>query len=438
MSLSQGMVFVFSNTNNIITDMLGDNDLNIKPAKFACLNLPQWQNTAGASQTFYADPAEFGATTTILDPNLLVPALLQNYVDNLSLYATNSMTEDYETFVESAVWKWLQRMYSFKPVVSAAGSTVYVQSEDYKPIVTYIGDTIDLGTNIVNGVNYTEMFMHIPANAQPVNAKWDSVQYAGLQNIPAFPEGSDYVENALGLTAGDATFVKALYDLSDGVETQKYDISKATDRLKLQFNNIEKTAGDIEWNAIAIWADVWRTSDPTNVKRVLHSIFFVNKFEIDSEVGGTYILKGYTKQAPSPDNSTAAFAFRLCTRMSTCNVALSSIEVQAIDGVSLDMYINSLQTLVDQSDRITKLERKQAELESLVNRLVLGTGATEDAASTIDILLDRINEMRLYVSNDKLLDLFMKISDQLASASSDKQIINQIIVQQAPVLEKLS
>ena len=115
MSLEQGTVFVFSNTNNILTSALKDDDLVIAPSKFACINLPMWSNTIGSAQTFYADPAQFGTASPILDPNILVSGLLQNYMDNLSLYATDKLDDMYQTFNESALWKMLQRTYSNLP-----------------------------------------------------------------------------------------------------------------------------------------------------------------------------------------------------------------------------------------------------------------------------------------------------------------------------------
>ena len=87
-TLKQGTIYTPSNTNDLLTKSLYDEDLQISPSAFVCLNLPNWSATGWpTSQAFYVPGLWFG-DENMQDANVLVPALLQNNWDNCSLYAT--------------------------------------------------------------------------------------------------------------------------------------------------------------------------------------------------------------------------------------------------------------------------------------------------------------------------------------------------------------
>lgn len=425
-TLKQGTIYTPSNCNDLLTKSLYDEDLQISPSAFVCLNLPNWSAKDWPNgQAFYVPSLWFG-DETMTDVNVLVPALLQNNWDNCSLYATEKILEEDVIFTESAFWKMLQTTNTFKPHFA---NGVYTQAPEWNEFVTYIGKPIDLGLQKLNGQVYSEMFMFIPRNAKRVHAQWNARTYKGLQDVAYVPE--TYSENAVGLNEGDTQLIKAIYDMnvSNSIATQldRYDMSKGSDHLILDLENYTTSNDDIEFNVILIYADAWLKSNPTYKSKFLHSVYFTSIFK-DTGVSGYWNMPTFVKTAETVDGSSNALAFRLCTRMTGCNTTYVPIEVSSVDGISLDMYMQSIQQLSDQSNRIEQISRELKTVQKQYDDLVIGLGVNENALTVVNELKQQLLEQNIYIANDQLLDLFIQISN--AMKSSDKQVIVNINVQQ--------
>lgn len=425
-TLKQGTIYTPSNTNDLLTKSLYDEDLQISPSAFVCLNLPNWSaKDWPVGQSFYVPSLWFG-DESMQDVNVLVPALLQNNWDNCSLYATEKILEEDVIFTESAFWKMLQTTNTFKPHFA---NGICTQAPEWNEFVTYIGKPIDLGLQKLNGQVYSEMFMFIPRNAKRVHAQWNVRTYKGLQEVSYVPE--TYSENAVGLNEGDTQLVKAIYDMnvanSVAVQLDRYDMSKSSDRLILDLENYAVSNDDIEFNVILIYADAWLKSNPTYKSKFLHSIYFTSIFK-DNGVSGYWNMPIFVKTAETTDGSSNALAFRLCTRMTGCNTTYVPIEVSSVDGISLDMYMQSIQQLSDQSNRIEQISRELKTVQKQYDDLVVGLGVNENALTVVNELKQQLLEQNIYIANDQLLDLFIQISN--AMKSSDKQVIVNINVQQ--------
>lgn len=424
LKLQQGTVFVFTDTNTLLTRALQNTDIVISPSVFACLNLPDWYNdNEHNGQKFFVHPSEFNDSTMVEDANQLVPALLQNYLDNCSLLTTSLIDDANTTFVESAFWKMLQKTSTFEPTIQDDGST-YMQRADWQPIVTYIGNAIDFGVVNVNGMEYTESYLYIPATAKKCKAKWQSVTYSGV-NVGYVPE--EFEENAQGLQDGDTTFVKAIYDNADVVEpASRYSLSRAVDRLALQFTDYETVNEDITFNCIALYCDVWLQSNPSVKTRCLHSLFFVNKYE---ESGGNgYAIQKFTKKAIADNGSSNALAFRICTRVSSCNTGLAPIDVTNIDGVSLDLYMQAIAQLAESSNQLQTLKIQVEQLQTQLNSLLLSIGNDQNAMIEIAKLKKQLLEQGMTVSPAELLDAFIEVSKQMKSQEPGKQVLVTVTV----------
>lgn len=426
LKLTQGTVLVFTDTNTLLTNATLNHDIVVSPSVFACLNIPDWYNDAEHNgQRFFVHPSEFNDTTMVEDANALVPALCQNYLDNCSLLATSLLESANETFAESALWKMLQKASALE-LESTADGAAFVQRSDWQPLVTYIGNAIDFGVVELNGMSYTEQYLYIPANAKRCNAKWSAATYPGIE-VGYVPES--FQENAQGLEDGDTTFTKAIYDNADVVEpASRYSLSRAVDRLKLQFSDYETFNEDIEFNCIALYCDVWLQSNPSVKTRCLHSLFFVNRYE---ESGGRgYSMQRFVKKAMSDDGSANAIAFRICTRVSSCNVGLAPIEVSNIDGVSLDLYMQAISQLADSASQLQSIQLKVAELERRLDALLLSIGNDQNASQQIAALRKQLMEQGMTVSPAQLLDAFIEVSRQMKSQEPGKQVLVTVNVQQ--------
>lgn len=426
-TLKQGTIYTLSNANDLLTKSLYDTNLRVTPSAFACINLPEWHNTYfGDEQTFYVPYSMFGASQED-SPNVFVPTLLQNYLDNCSLYATEHITEDNVIFTESAFWKMLQTSWTFAPEQDLS-TGAYVQKSTWNDIVTYVGKPIDLGLQTLNGQTYSEMFMYIPRNAKRVKAIWKTMSYQGLNQGTLPTDDYEDTQYACGLQPGDATYINAVYDLNaNNTMSQHYTVSLATDRLQLDFDNLQTVDGDITFNCILIYADIWDIRTPDIKQRFLHSIYFLSMFE-DSGTQGSWTLPAFTKTAQSVDNTANAFAFRLCTRMTGCNTTYKPIEVSSIDGISLDMYMDSIQRLANQSNAIEKLAMGLKTVQKQYDDLVVGLGINENALTIVNELKQSIMQQGIYVAPNDLLDMFINVSN--AMKASDKQVIVNINVQQ--------
>ena len=114
--------------------------------------------------------------------------------------------------------------------------------------------------------------------------------------------------------------------------------------------------------------------------------------------------------------------------MTGCNTTYIPIEVSSVDGISLDMYMQSIQQLSDQSNRIEQISRELKTVQKQYDDLVVGLGVNENALTVVNELKQQLLEQNIYIANDQLLDLFIQISN--AMKSSDKQVIVNINVQQ--------
>ena len=141
---AHGTQFTFSTSNNDLTQYLASSSIKRSPSKFVCLQLPNWVNAASGREMFL-DPTTlfgttFGTSLDIHDPNQLVPAMMQNYMENMIAYAATEPV-DVPKIAEIAFWKMLSRLGTTNFVASGAK---YVDSLSGS-LIKYIGDI-----NIIN------------------------------------------------------------------------------------------------------------------------------------------------------------------------------------------------------------------------------------------------------------------------------------------------
>lgn len=391
-------VYSFTTNNQDLTRLISDAGSQTSvPSKFVCLKLPKWADVPDGERQLFLDPAQFGTTPLITDPNQLVPALLQNYVENLVGY---SFLDDNTTFdlTEIAFWKMLSRVGALS-LDEQNGKLVDTLPDD---LIQYIGDINILNHLKYKGQEYTELYMHIPHDARKVvNPTWEiSNSIQGFNKLPLSESGEEF---ALGLENDVNTINRAIYEeLAGGGFTSFYDFAQSVDRAKLDFNDYGSINEDFEFNAILIYYDVITTNSQGNrtTRRKLGQILFVRNFQ---QIPGTSefeipTVKKFRSLAGKTGNS---IAYRINSKhfYGTNNVN-EQVVVNQYNTISMDLYMDVLQKMLDLSnvyteDRklLTRLNERLASIDSFV-----GTQLSYDQ------LIDRLNtlegELRRLSSND--------------------------------------
>lgn len=368
-----GSFYTLSTTLNDFNSLFSGSQLKLVPSKFAVLKLPKWQNTT--EQRIFRNPSDFG-TPTVTDPNILLPKYIQDYLEVFNSYApTNRNDSNLLNTSEIAFWKMLRDAgaLKFKEDITYTENgkvrTRYIEepeSDTYDPVIKYIGDVNLLNHQSKDGQSYTELYMHLPTDSGKID-RISFTQNDVKWNLPEFPEDGGS-ELAPGLEAHEATGnVKAIYDTPD----RKYKVSESIDNNTLYFNDIETNIndsykkGNYEFNAIALYYDVWNENDQTSVARNLYGIFFIDEF-IPS-TGGSYELGKFEKIQPSDENAGNSYGFRINLKFSnSTNQVSSEISINDYNTISMELYMEALKLLTVTNWNYQKIVNVNTQL---VNRI---------------------------------------------------------------------
>ncbi|AFF28012.1 gp14 [Sphingomonas phage PAU] len=406
---SGGTFYTLSPTLNDFNTIFSGSNIKLVPSKFALLKLPKWQNTSG--QTIFKDPAAFGGPT-VTDPNILVPKLIQDYLEVFNNYSyTNRLDTTLFNASEIGFWKMLKDVGAMQfedDGTYTQDNRVYTrfiekqESPDYDPVVKYIGDINLLNHISKDGQSYTEIYLHVPTESGKID-RISFTQNDVKWRLPEFPEngGGDL---APGLDAHDGTGnVKAIYDTSD----KKYKVSEALDNSVIYWDDIENNAtdsykkGNYEFNAIAVYYDIWNENDKTTIARNLYGIFFIDKFVPAS--GGSYELKEFQKVQPSQDAAGNSYGFRINLKFSNASNQVSSeITINDYNTISMELYMKALELMTEANWNQQKLLQTNALLIQKINQLESSYGEFIPLDETTKELQQLRNILRQLDTNNQV------------------------------------
>ena len=349
---SGGTYYTFSSANNDNNRSTMESAIRIAPSKFACLRLPAWANMSGV-QHMFKDPTDFGNPLTP-DPNVLVPKMMQNYLENCLQYSYQYRTDNtLKAPTEAFFWKMLRDMgaMSLKEtktvILDGEPFPVFIEDVDsvpgYEPIVQYVGDV-----NVVNHIKkegqvYTEVYCHVPTQSGKLNEP-TFVNNQIPFKLAAIPDGGGG-EFVVGLEDYINENNKAIYDTTD----RKYEVLDDINSSTLYFNDFDNdetkiNQGNFEFNAVLLWYDVWNGKDTTTKARNLHGILFLDRYH--SAVGGGEELKMFTKYMPDAETAGNSYGFCINLKFSnSSNQTTSETTINDYDTMSMMLYMEALQRI---------------------------------------------------------------------------------------------
>lgn len=421
-----GTVYTLSGTTRDFSYLFGENDINMIPSKFVALKLPNWSNTSG--QRMFEDVNNIGSPLNS-EAKYVLPKTIQNYSENLIQYSEATKTDSsLYNYNEQSIWKLLRRLGALELestgttiVENGKTKTIYKEKDKstiYEPIIQFVGDINLLNHTKRNGVEYNEVFLHIPTNVgkmENVYFKPTDIEFShGL--IPN-AGGSDITQ---GLDSYDGTkSVKAIYD---NAVTKQYEVGNDLEDCGVYFDEIKTNTskhnkGDFDFNAILVYYDIYSQSDLSNKATNLYGIIFLNNF--DTSISGTSSLPLFKKYQPDTTQPGNAFAEKLMLKFgSYSHQTTSEITINSFSTVSMEMYMDALRRLTEiQSDydllikstlsyqeTLNKFKQMLFDYETLKNNISLISNI-DDRVKTIETASTNNNER---ISNEEIFKLLSK------------------------------
>ncbi|BAV39365.1 hypothetical protein BPT24_245 [Tenacibaculum phage pT24] len=367
-----GTFYTFSSTVNDFSYLFNDSNVRIAPSKFVALRLPDWQNTT--NQRMYLDPTEVGQPL-ITDPNQVFPKILQNYTENLIQHSETSRTDNsLANYAEASFWKTLQKLGAMEMVDSGEnviehGVTKRIYRErakdaNYEPIVKFVGDVNVMKHTKDKGNEYIEMFINLPTSKgamETINFKRSDINF-GSGLIPT-GGGEDYSAGLESQYNANTDNASAIYDNSS---TKQYEVGNDLSDCGIDFVDIyndtsKHQKGDFEFNAIALYYDIYDKDDETLTRTNLYGIFVLEDF--NTAIAGVGQLPKVMKYQPSVNVSGNGFSFGLNLKFSnSTNHVTSEISINDYSQVSMKLYmdvLNRVTTLTNTAEKLLEVIANQ-------------------------------------------------------------------------------
>lgn len=417
MNTDNGTLYNFSQFNNDLAKAIANtNAFERVPSKFVCVKLPNW--TANGLRHMFIEPDKIVPSGNESDPNVLFPALLQNYIENFYAYAKKGNVTSNNT-VEWAFWKLLHNLGAIQLTTNANGDVIDSISGS---IIQYVGDI-----NVVNYVEYgnrtyTEQYLHIPSTATR-----SSINFAkSISNIAKLPVTGVGSDASLGLEISATEINNAVYDFDEnGNSINYYDLSQQWSKSFLNFTTISQSNAkdDFDFNCILLYYDTYEidsAGNKINFETKLGSIMMLNSFE-QNLATNEWSIKTVTKYNDATSNTAVgnAIAYRLCTNFfSTNEQSVIDTIVNDYNTVSMDLYVHALQKMLETGELF---KNAQIDIETITEQLAAlnyGTTLLQEVQTNrqlLNTLTQQVNSVigaaGYTVTNFQLLDAFAKLSN---------------------------
>jgi len=434
----------FYEFQNALDDMLrvhSDPNLRMTPSKFLCLNLP---SITDSQLSAYLSSFNKNASLTSIGttPNDIIPNILYRYVENQNvLFKSNEGVNFYNSACEPILWKTLSliNLINFN-------ENEDVVIEDTTSTVVYCGDIQCLNVMNFDNQEYLETYIHVPTQAGKIeNAQWKQTAAESFSNTTLTYEESGNVDGIIfgRYLAGDSKEYYGLYD-KGGVTTYEYVKGYGVDEswgvgIDFDFNTFTTSdTTNFNFNAIVVYYDLYRSTDNTYMARNIMGIYFVNEWE---HTGTTWSIDPVKKYVPNVNSENGvpltgdlgnAFGMRLLMKFSTTqNQTYPEIVVNAYNDISMELYMKSLQNLVDVNSNVNTIR----ELLSSIQAQVTGFQTLLSYLTTISSLQTKVQNIEnllstyttnnvLNITNVALLDAFTNTVNQLNESTGNTVNIN--------------
>lgn len=378
--------YTISTALNDIDKTQMNSNIMMAPSRFVCLNLPDWANHQ-TYQHFFIEPNSIG-TPIQTDANVIVPKLIQNYIENgIAVTNTERLDDSLQTIAESMFWKLMKKTGAFRVHEASSNyiknGTEYkiweeqeqiTQQEEnrYKSLVVYASDINVINHIQKSGQSYTEVYMHVPTDAtksKPVKLIQNKIE---LTNT--FIGGP---EKTVGLE-DHSNNTHAIYDNDLNQYTFNPEDLTGIWWDDIDANKIEKIVNaDFEFNVVLVYYDIWYKDKPSTKKTNLYGILFLNRFSNENGYG-TQRIETANKNTPNRINTGNGYAIRLNIKTtSNQSQVTSEVSINDYNSVSMELYMTALKRLNEVTDlydtaikNLNSINTRLEKIELLIPRIV--------------------------------------------------------------------
>lgn len=451
MKTSGGTFYTLSSTVNDFSYIFSDSSVRIAPSKFVAMKLPDWQNTTG--QRLFRDSNDVG-NPSITDPNDVLPKIIQNYTENLIQYSESSRDDNtLSNYSEAAWWKTVRMLggIGFEDasetfIENGVTKNLYVETPeatDYESVVKFVGDVNLLNHVKSEGNEYVEMFLNIPTSqGKMTGVKFKQVDVSHPVSLLPTGGGDVFTSGLESQYVNNIHNAKAIYDNDT---TNQYSVGTQIDDLGVHFDDIldddndaRHKQGDFEFNAVALYYDIYDKDDETKKQTNLYGILFVEDFDnITAGVGQLPLLKKYQ---PSDNSAGNGFSFRMNLKFSdSSNQVTSEVSVNSYSTVSMELYMDALQRLTKITDKVEGILETVTKVKAENDRLITTIMKQDELLGAVDqITLNKDNisliqsgnkngaSSGVRISNEELF-IYMSKTIEALSNTNDNITIQNII-----------
>ena len=419
--------------------------------------------------------------------NAFLAESFQNYLlnwENLILNQENSNGDlydnsTYQTVTERIFWKWLIDIGAIRfdnaTSTDATDNGFFVEEiedngslkDKYSRVVKYLGDITLINNVNRGGEAYSQVYLHIPSehghtpsvlfknlidkNYSPslywTGTNGDDIEgrtshpVSGMSITAYFEDQNTRTYNAQNVFGDITNTTVEISTDANGTSTFPIKISNM-DGVVIDWNpqnytkiannpsiqtvselNTSAEADDFKFNTILIYYDVYDVSNPTNVKRNLYGVLFIDDFEETISDGAT--LKSFPKFKPNPITKLNGNAYSLKTNIkfdtSADNVGVER-SINEYSTFSMDLFSDAMVSLQNCLEYFSTQQIKLNDITDKVDNLE----KFFFSQATIDELRAEVNALETSVQNalialespSTLLELIRNNSNRINSLAS--------------------
>lgn len=347
---------------------------NAQPAqvsKFQLVSLPMWSETAEVG-CLHIDAERLGLPSTTTNPNVLLPAVLEQYWQNLCGHARKQHGQVdkgkvIENFTEPAFWKCLATLLSTQPL-DVPTSICVAESTD---VITNV--------NTTDGNASMEVLLAIPAGTLASGFTWKPAKptYLSVDKLPATSMETTLVGDKTAMYDNDVPYYN--------IAASQCIASKAQSKMTML----------AQYNAVLLY---YSDGDVEQVA----GIYFPNKFE--QVAAGIWQLPTIAVQS----NATIGYSINIMF----CNGdGIDYVASNANTNLAMQAYANMYAKLSNANLAITALTDRIAAMQLNIDNMlrILNDGVLASMQNDIQNFKSMLaTHFGGAISTDKLLQLFIQ------------------------------
>ena len=468
-----GTFYTFSSAARDLSKCLGNSSLlEFRFSHFALLNIPDMVNVhspndnatdlSNANVADLTDDARFVWKTSFAnskDTGYILACMLQDYVFNFEerLISHRDSVNSDRSVAERVFWHWLYRTGAINWRDAIQGDECVTSrtrriedgagSGDYNRVVKYLGN-IDITNSVdINSDAYTELYIHIPAEAGDTpkvlwlndnegNDIFKKNEIYRCENISYIlgqenenPQYTDGDNNPVGLTYG-AVYDKNDNDYDDAYVTEDsdnegvcidwdaesyWDIMNNASLNTMDEYNASVLSDSFEFNAVLVYYDI---IDKNNENRTsnLYGIMFLDDIV---KVNDAEYIQRYPKYKPTEgvvNGNSYGFKLNLRIDVEPNKQGITTL-VNEYNTYSMGLFADAIMRIQECTNTFMHLREEQYELSRKYDELE----TILKSIYSVDALKKQVDELEATIENagmalsdsNALLDLIYNNSKQI-------------------------